>query len=53
MDGGRLLFLLLEAIRRKPINPEMEGRVHFAGFVCLMLFMVFIVYNDITKIFIG
>lgn len=53
MDGGRLLFLIIEAIRRKRVNPEMEGRVHFAGFVCLMLFMVFIVYNDITKIFIG
>ncbi|HIT87617.1 MAG TPA: site-2 protease family protein [Candidatus Coprocola pullicola] len=53
MDGGRLVFLLLEAIRRKPVDPEMEGRVHFAGFVCLMVFMVFIVYNDITKIFVG
>ena len=53
MDGGRLVFLLLEAIRRKPVDPEMEGRVHFAGFVCLMVFMVFIVYNDITEIFVG
>ena len=53
VDGGRLLFLVIEAIRRKPVNPEMEGRVHFAGFVFLMLFMVFVMYNDITKILIG
>ena len=53
MDGGRLLFLILEAIRRKPVNPEVEGKVHFAGFVCLMLFMMFIMYNDVTKIFVG
>ena len=53
MDGGRLLFLILEAIRRKPVNPEVEGKVHIAGFVCLMLFMMFIMYNDVTKIFVG
>ncbi len=53
VDGGRLLFLIIEAIRRKPVNPEMEGKVHFAGFVFLMLFMVFVMYNDITKILIG
>lgn len=53
MDGGRLLFLLIEAIRRKPINQEVEGRIHFAGFVLLMAFMVFIAYSDISKIFLG
>lgn len=53
LDGGRLLFLILEAIRRKPVNPEMEGRVHFAGFMVLIGFMVFIAYQDIAKIFIG
>lgn len=51
MDGGRLLFLLIEAVRRKPINPEKEGMIHFAGFVLLMAFMVFIAYNDISRIF--
>lgn len=51
MDGGRLVFLFLEAIRRKPINQEVEGRIHFAGFVLLMVFMVFIAYNDISRIF--
>lgn len=50
LDGGRLLFILIEAIRRKPIDRDKEGYVHFAGFVVLMLFMVFVMYNDILKI---
>ena len=51
LDGGRLVFLLIEAIRGKPIPPEKEGIVHFAGFVALMILMVFVMYNDITRLF--
>ncbi len=51
LDGGRLVFLLIEAIRGKPIPPEKEGMVHFAGFVALMVLMVFVMYNDIARIF--
>lgn len=51
LDGGRLLFLLFEVIRGKPIPPEKEGVVHFVGFVALMLLMVFVMYNDIARIF--
>lgn len=51
LDGGRLLFLLLEVVRGKPIPPEKEGMVHFVGFVALMILMVFVFYNDLTKIF--
>ena len=51
LDGGRLVFLLIEAIRRKPIPPEKEGMVHFAGFVALMVLMVFVLYNDIVRLF--
>lgn len=51
LDGGRLVFLLLEALRRKPINRQVEGMIHFAGLILLMAFMVVIMYNDITKIF--
>ena len=36
LDGGRLVFLIIEGIRRKPINPKYEGWVHAAGFVLLM-----------------
>lgn len=50
LDGGRLVFILIEAVRGKPIDPAKEGYVHFAGFVILMLFMVFVMYNDILRI---
>lgn len=50
LDGGRLVFILIEAVRGKPIDREKEGFVHFAGLVVLMLFMVFVMYNDILKI---
>lgn len=51
LDGGRLVFLLVEAIRGKPIPPEKEGMVHFAGLVALMVLMVFITYNDLVRLF--
>jgi regulator of sigma E protease len=50
LDGGRLVFLTFEAIRRKPISPEREGMVHFVGFVLLMILAVFIAYQDIVKL---
>lgn len=51
LDGGRLVFMLLEIIRGKPIPPEKEGMVHFAGLVVLMVLMVFVMYNDIVRLF--
>lgn len=51
LDGGRLVFMLIEAVRGKPIPPEKEGMVHFAGFVALMVLMVFVLYNDIVRLF--
>jgi regulator of sigma E protease len=53
LDGGRLLFMLIEVVRGKPVPPEKEGLVHFIGFVALMVLMVFVLYNDIAKIFAG
>ena len=50
LDGGRLLFLLIEAIRRKPGNRQLEGAIHFAGMMLLMALMLFIMYNDIIKL---
>ncbi len=50
LDGGRLVFIIIEALRGKPIDREKEGFIHFAGLVALMLFMVFVMYNDILKI---
>ena len=53
LDGGRLIFLIVEAIRRKPVNPKYEWYVHFAGFALLMLLMVVVSYNDIVKLIKG
>lgn len=51
LDGGRLLFLIIEAIRRKPLNREKEGLVNGIFFVLLMILMAFIFYNDIRNLF--
>ncbi len=50
LDGGRLAFMLVEVVRGKPVPPEKEGMVHFAGLVVLMVLMVFIMYNDIMRL---
>jgi regulator of sigma E protease len=50
LDGGRIVFLIIEAVRGKPVNPEKEGIIHFAGLILLMILMVFVTYNDILKI---
>ena len=51
LDGGRLVFLVVEAVRRKPVNRQVEGMIHFAGLMLLMALMVVVMYNDILKIF--
>ncbi len=50
LDGGRLLFQLIELIRRKPLRPELEGYIHFAGLVLLMILMVLITFKDIMTL---
>ncbi len=50
MDGGRLAFLIVEGIRKKAVDPEIEGRIHFAGFMLLLVFMVFVAFNDIVNL---
>ena len=47
LDGGRLLFQIIELFRRKPVRPEIEGYVHFAGMVMLMILMVVVAVKDI------
>ena len=51
LDGGRLVFLFLEAVRRKRVSPEKEGYVHMIGIVVLMALMVFVMFNDIRRVF--
>ena len=50
LDGGRLVFLLIEAVTKKKVNPNIEGMIHFAGFVLLMALMVFVFMNDIKRL---
>lgn len=50
LDGGRLVFLIVEAIRGKPVPQEKEGMVHLVGFMILMVVMVFVCYNDIVTL---
>lgn len=51
LDGGRLAFLILEAIRGKPVRPEIEGYINAAGMIALLGLMAFVTFNDITKFF--
>ena len=51
LDGGRLLFVGIEAVRGKPIDPQKEGIVHFIGFALLMLLMLVVTWNDIQRLF--
>ena len=53
LDGGRLFFMLIELIRRKPIPVEKEGMVHTIGFLLLMLMIIIISYGDIVKLISG
>ena len=50
LDGGRSAFLLLEVIRRKPISPKIEGYVHTAGMLLLLLFMVIVSFKDVFQL---
>jgi len=51
LDGGRLLFVGIEAIRGKPIDPQKEGLVHVLGVALLMLLMIVVTWNDIQRLF--
>ena len=51
LDGGRLIFLIIECIRRKPCSQRIEGAVHFIGFIFIMLLAVYIAFNDVLRLF--
>lgn len=51
LDGGRLVFLIIEAIRGKRVAPEKEGWVHGIGMILLLLLMVFVLFNDVKRLF--
>lgn len=51
LDGGRLVFIVIEMLRGKPVKQELEGRVHMIGMAMLMTLMMFILFNDIRSLF--
>ena len=50
-DGGRILFLIIEKLRGKPVDPKVENTIHGIGFVLLMLLMLYVTFNDVLKLF--
>ncbi len=50
LDGGKALLVIIEAIRRKPLNQEAELKIQSVGFFILIVFSVFVAYNDILRI---
>lgn len=50
LDGGRLVFLLIEAIRRKPIPPRYEAYVHAAGLIALFALMIVVTVSDVIRL---
>lgn len=50
LDGSRIVFLLIELVRGKPIDPNKEGFIHMIGFVLLISLMLLVTYKDIIKI---
>ncbi len=51
LDGGRIIFLLIEAVRRKPLKPEVEGYINGAGLLILFAFMILITVKDVIGLF--
>ncbi|MBH8582656.1 RIP metalloprotease RseP [Thermoactinomyces sp. CICC 10735] len=51
LDGSRLVFIGIEAVRGRPISPNKESLVHFIGFALLMMLMLVVTFNDIKKVF--
>jgi len=50
LDGGRLLFIAIEAVVRKRIKPQIEQYVHMAGMIVLLSLMLLVTFNDVRKI---
>lgn len=50
LDGSRIVFLLLEAVRGRAVSTDKEGLVNFVGFVFLMFLMIYVTYNDIVRL---
>jgi len=50
LDGGRIVFSLLEIVLRKRVDPKVEGLIHLIGFIVLMIFMIFVTFSDVGRL---
>ena len=50
LDGGRVFFLLIEAVRRKPVNQQVENLIHNIGFALLMLLLLLVTFRDLFRL---
>ena len=53
LDGARIVFLLIELLRRKPVKPEVEGTIHAVGMALMLVLMVVVTFGDIRRLFTG
>lgn len=49
LDGGRIVFVIISALRRRNLDPQLEGAIHAIGMAVLLLFIVVVSYNDVVK----
>lgn len=50
-DGGRIVFLIIEKIKKSPVSPKVENMIHSIGFIILIILMIFVTFNDILRLF--
>ena len=50
LDGGRFIFLLIEAVRGKPVPPEKEGIIHLVGFALLIILVLLLTISDVRRL---
>ena len=51
LDGGRIFFILIETIKRSPINKDLEAKFHLTGYLLLIGLMLFVTFKDIINLF--
>jgi regulator of sigma E protease len=50
LDGGMILFLLIETIMRRDVNQQIKERIYQVAFVCILAFFAFVIFNDLTRL---
>jgi regulator of sigma E protease len=50
LDGGMILFLIVESIMRRDLNQQLKERVYQVAFVCILVFAAMVIFNDISKL---